>query len=617
MVWSRVLSLVVLVALLIPPALLGSAPSSSVPLRSAAALAATSAPAPQQPDPATPLLKRKAKKDHRRGDARKRERQRDTGSRSDGGNREPPPRLPDRARTTRTPGPSKRERARQWENKCTGPDSVKLPQSRECTHGGDPAPPGFSITRGVPPLSNARARSASAGVVCAGDGQSGPRVQVLYGHASNVASRYDAFLASFRAWAADADAMLDASAAETGGSRHWRLATTACVVDVTEVTLSPSGDDSFDSTISELKAQGYNRTDRKYLIFVDTTSAGICGIGTLWRDDSPDQANWNNSGPSYARVDAGCWNGHTAAHEMMHNLGGVQLSAPNTSGGFHCIDEYDIMCYSDAPYYPSMRFACPQSAHEYRFDCGHNDYFDTNPANGSYLSQYWNAANNQFLIGGDDGGDDVTPPTVSWVSPVGNGETYHVSSGSVALEATAIDDGGVDRVEFWRYDESAQDWVFLATDRSAPYTASLAVADIDAGSNYVTADAYDQADNWSYEGVWIERAEPPSPDLAVRITSPGNGTKVKAKKLVTISATVSGARSGVSVEFRVCSGGNCSWLAGRGLGIDASAPYSATWRAGKSGAATFLAQETGASGADTSDPVTVSIKKAKKKKHKH
>ena len=615
MTWSRVPSLVVIVALLIPTALLGTAPSSSVPAVATETLAAASAPAPQA-GPVAPHAKKKHKKNDNQGDSRKRERRRDKGSRSDGGNQAPPPRLPDRALPTRTLGPSKRERARQWENKCAGPDGVKLPQSRECTHGGDPAPPGFSITRGVQPLSQAQARRASAEVVCEGDGEIGSRVQVLYGHASNVASRYNAFLASFRAWAADADTMLDASAAETGGSRHWRLATTGCIIDVTEVTLSPSGDDTFDNTISELQAQGYDRADRKYLIFVDTTSAGICGIGTLWGDDTPSQANWNNFGPSYARVDAGCWNGHTAAHEMMHNLGGVQLSSPNTSGGFHCIDEYDIMCYSDSPYYPSMRYDCPQSVHENRFDCGHNDYFDTNPANGSYLSQHWNAANNQFLIGGGDG-SDVTPPTISWVSPIGNGEIYSVARGTVALEATASDDRGVDRVEFWRYDGSAEAWVLLATDRTPPYQTTLAVSDLDVGFNYVTADAYDTADNWSYKGIWIERTEAPTPDLDVSITSPANGAKVKAKKAVTVAAAVSGAQSGVSVEFRVCSGGDCSWLAGRSFGVDASAPYSATWRAGKSGAATFLAQATGANGADTSNPVAVSIKKAKKKKHKH
>jgi hypothetical protein len=151
--------------------------------------------------------------------------------------------------------------------------------------------------------------------------------------------------------------------------------------------------------IAQLRAQGYSRTDRIYLAFTDATS--YCGVGTLWNDDRAHSGNWNYSGPSYSRVDAGCWTGMVAAHEVMHNLGGVQLSAPNASGGFHCIDEYDVMCYSDAGWgSPQMRFDCTQaSRNSTRFDCGHNDYFHTNPAPGTYLANYWNPTNNRFLIG--------------------------------------------------------------------------------------------------------------------------------------------------------------------------------------------------------------------------
>ena len=81
----------------------------------------------------------------------------------------------------------------------------------------------------------------------------------------------------------------------------------------------------------------------------------------------------------------------------MHNLGGVQDSAPNSSRGGHCIDQYDVMCYSDSPYYPAMQNPNPCPVDKSRFDCGHNDYFHTNPAPGSYLANFWNSANNRFL----------------------------------------------------------------------------------------------------------------------------------------------------------------------------------------------------------------------------
>jgi len=99
----------------------------------------------------------------------------------------------------------------------------------------------------------------------------------------------------------------------------------------------------------------------------------------------------------------------------------VQNSAPNASGWFHCIDEYDIMCYRDSSTTPPMRVDCAEpSLDSTRFDCGHNDYFNTNPASGSYLANFWNAANNRFLITDSTGPTvDVPPPPppVADISP--------------------------------------------------------------------------------------------------------------------------------------------------------------------------------------------------------
>jgi hypothetical protein len=288
-----------------------------------------------------------------------------------------------------------------WRDLCSGPKSIRLAQSNLCTHGPDPAPPGLDDDQRVPALSPRTARQEMAAFPCAGDGQSGYRVQVLYVRASNVSSRYTQTLPSFRAWAGIANQIFQESAAATGGSRHLRFVHDAnCLPIVTEVVVSPAGDGDFGTMITELTNMGYDRTDRIYLTFVDTTAAGICGIGTLWSDDRASEDNWNNFGPSYSRVDAGCWSGEVAAHEVMHNLGGVQDSAPNSSGGFHCIDEYDVMCYRDSSQSPNMRYDCPdQGRYETQFDCGHQDYYHTNPAAGSYLADFWNAANNQFLIG--------------------------------------------------------------------------------------------------------------------------------------------------------------------------------------------------------------------------
>lgn len=55
------------------------------------------------------------------------------------------------------------------------------------------------------------------------DATAGNRVQVMYMRASDKPDRFAEFLESFRGWASEADDIFNASAAETGGSRHIRF----------------------------------------------------------------------------------------------------------------------------------------------------------------------------------------------------------------------------------------------------------------------------------------------------------------------------------------------------------------------------------------------------------
>jgi hypothetical protein len=268
-----------------------------------------------------------------------------------------------------------------------------------CTHGPDEAPPGVNVFESVPPVPEAALAVGAQAVVCDGDGASGYRTQVMYARAADRTDRYAQYAASIRTWVRDVDTIFEQSAVETGGWRKVRwVHDGACVPVVLNVVLSNAGDDTFNNTINELRNAGYNRTDRKYLIFMDASGTGICGIGNIRYDDSPGTSNSNNGGPSFARVDSGCWGGGTAAHELMHNIGGVQLSAPNTSGGGHCVDEYDLMCYSDSPNYPTMVIRCSATSHNARFDCNHDDYYHTNPTPSTYLANKWNAANSRYLL---------------------------------------------------------------------------------------------------------------------------------------------------------------------------------------------------------------------------
>ena len=261
----------------------------------------------------------------------------------------------------------------------------------------------------------AAAEVGPSGVVCDGDGVTGKRVQVLYVYESGADSRFAKYQASFRTWAAGVDAIYEASAQETGGSRHLRYVTTAdCQVDVREVEVPAGGLKDFGATMSALKTLGWSRTDRKYMIFADSNV--YCGIGTFTGDDRSGATNRNNSGASYGRSDSGCWAPSVAAHELGHNLGAVSNSAPNSSKAGHCVDDHDVMCYKDTAD-TVVNIVCTDRAKENRLDCNHDDYYSTDVRAGSYLASHWNVADNQFLIAGAAGGGGTPSPTPTTPSP--------------------------------------------------------------------------------------------------------------------------------------------------------------------------------------------------------
>jgi hypothetical protein len=171
---------------------------------------------------------------------------------------------------------------------------------------------------------------------------------------------------------------------------------------VAELQLPEGALGSFSRSIEALQTLGYNRTDRKYLMFADANV--YCGIGTYVADNRPSLGNRNNGGPSYGRVDAGCWSSVMAAHEVTHMLGALLRGSPSASGGGGCTDDYDLLCGPDRSG-RTVRALCPKR-HENRLDCNHDDYFSTMPRPGSYLADHWNVANSEFLLR-SDGGDDI------------------------------------------------------------------------------------------------------------------------------------------------------------------------------------------------------------------
>jgi len=310
-----------------------------------------------------------------------------------------------------------------------------------CTHGPDPAPQGVDVRQArnaqavagtaLPRTAGTAlpgiAAAAATTVPCYGTGSDGYRVQLLYARSSAAADRFDSFSASFVSAAARVDDVTNASAAETGGARHVRFVTdAACQPVINRVTLTPSGMADFNTMISELRSQGYNRSDRKYLVWADANQ--YCGIAQVYHDDSASTTpgvNASNGHPrvagEVARVDNGCWalGNSVEAHELMHNLGGVQTTAPNATPASHCTDDADRMCYADGSVAASaIRQVCAAS-HEALFDCNHDDYFSTSPPAGSYLATHWNSASSVFLTSAAPGGTTTTtvPPTTTTTRP--------------------------------------------------------------------------------------------------------------------------------------------------------------------------------------------------------
>lgn len=286
-----------------------------------------------------------------------------------------------------------------------------------CSHGPDAGDLGAPDA--APSVPEATPRS----IACIGNGTSGARVQAVYARPQGRADRYATLLPELRAAAAEVEHIVARSAAQTGGERHVRWVTssratsTACVLDVVRITVPTRAVTDFGSLVTSLDAQGLDRHDRKYLVWVDSATTTCSGIATQLDDDRPGQENFNNTSVGYARVDDSCLarDGAVEAHELFHLLGAVQRSAPHASASGHCSDEWDLLCYDDDGATGSFRTSvrCPTRAHDRRLDCRHDDYFSTHPAPGSYLDTHWNAADSRFLEPGpvvvpDPGG---TPPT--------------------------------------------------------------------------------------------------------------------------------------------------------------------------------------------------------------
>lgn len=289
-------------------------------------------------------------------------------------------------------------------------DKLKpVPASRNplCTHGPDPLR-AFSAGSGLTPSTTATA------ALCSDGGVSGRRIEVLYGVPQDRTNRFSSMLSTMQTVLAQTDANLDAS--DAGTSQHYRfLCENGVDVTIRNVTLIPVGSDAsftYDDYVSSLQNQvslglgpvNFSDASRIYTTFVDqvTDVYPYGGQGSVYNDDRPDAALNLNNGTSAAKYSMTAYfDAHVVGHEIGHNIGAVQLSAPHSSGGFHCYDENDLMCYNDGGSYftggGQLTFPCNGTSDDV-MDCGHDDYYSAAaPGAGNYLATHWNTAGSSFL----------------------------------------------------------------------------------------------------------------------------------------------------------------------------------------------------------------------------
>lgn len=232
---------------------------------------------------------------------------------------------------------------------------------------------------------------------CPGTGADGKRVEWLYVYKSGSMNRLKEVRSSLVSIAKRTNAVIYNSSQASGNkAQHIRYLTSSdCKLRIAAVAVT--GDLNSTSNLkSQLQAKGYNSTNRKYLISVDGGSA--CGVGERYADDRASTTNYNNSGPMYAYSWKPCWN-YAEPHELGHTLGAVQRSAPRSTGGGHCHDEKDVMCYNDGTADSGkLSNVCTSNTKHWMMDCNFNDYYDRGATSG-YIANYWNTANNGFLTG--------------------------------------------------------------------------------------------------------------------------------------------------------------------------------------------------------------------------
>ena len=307
---------------------------------------------------------------------------------------------------------------------------------------------------------------------CHGDG---PAAEAIYAVPNGAADRFPGIVSTIRSAIETANGHLWQAGYDTGRITKLKVLCSdgEPVVYHEIVQTTPAGDATHSLLKAELTTRGYASIDRKYWVFYDAQVQGLCGQGDFITDSVKGAANPSNQGPSFAIIygDACFKNGRTPVHELSHTMGAIQPDAPQSSGGAHCIDGYDIMCAGPPqpdPLADQWHVVCGSII----LDCNKDSYFDVQPEDGSYLDMFWNMAGdyNRFLEFGQRSIEFLDcPPSVDIdaemqcsVRAGGDGNVrYDIQWGDGATEETGLFPADFTLPIFHTYTQSGVFQVFV------------------------------------------------------------------------------------------------------------------------------------------------------------
>ena len=278
---------------------------------------------------------------------------------------------------------------------------------------------------------------------------SSPTIKVIYAYPTDVGNRLSAYAPVIQS---GVKTITERIAFESGNAKSLRFdlgsAAGPDCVDIQTVALSgPAASylaaegQTFSLLRTELTAKAGSVTGtRNYLVYADGIAVpGVAGEAQIRSDDTAagtahrsgglwamlygrGGTDFFGSGSTFAPGTTSRSHVDTAIHEISHNLGAVQRSAPHRSASWHCLDETDILCYDDDGAGGFATYVGCTSTTGQLYDCNKDDYFNPAPAAGSYLSTHWNVFNSVFMCTVSTcapGGVPPTPPAPAAAAPTG------------------------------------------------------------------------------------------------------------------------------------------------------------------------------------------------------